>query len=168
MRWERRGTRRTKAGTRCPCIPSKTRQHQCRQSASSIIRETHALCTSVDRSRQASRLPRQVETDVETEQVSKHGPSDATDRALRDAGKDGVAEFGEEASADSGETVWGGGVGTFPVSIAGLDRGRGKYAQPTMTVPAMASAPWPEVGSISTLRASTMLLKKNGTWTFNS
>lgn len=69
------------------------------------MRETNALCASIDRSRQASRLPRQVETDIETEQVSKHGPSDAADRALRDAGKDGVAEFGKEAGADPGETV---------------------------------------------------------------
>lgn len=54
--------------------------------------------------------------------MSKHGTSDTADRALRDAGKDGVAEFGKEAGADPGETVCGRRVEMFsPVSIAGLD-----------------------------------------------
>lgn len=59
--------------------------------------------------------------------MSKHGASDATDRALRDAGKDGVAEFGKEAGADPGETVCGRRVEMFPsVSIAGSEQESGK------------------------------------------
>lgn len=63
-----------------------------------------------------------MEPDIEAEQVSKHGTSDAADRALRDARKDGVAEFGKEAGADPGETVCGRRVEMIsPVSIAGLE-----------------------------------------------
>jgi len=64
-----------------------------------------SLSSAVNRPRQASRLPPQVEPDVEVEQVGKDGARDPTDGALRDVGKDCVAQLGEEAGADAGEAV---------------------------------------------------------------
>lgn len=66
----------------------------------------HALGPTVNRAREASRLPREMEPDIEVEQVRKDVSRNAPDRVLRDVGEYGVPEFGEEPGSDSCESVW--------------------------------------------------------------
>ena len=62
--------------------------------------EADALGAAIDRPRQAARLARQVEAEVEAEQVVKDVAGHLADGLLGDRGKDGIAQFLEGGGAD--------------------------------------------------------------------
>lgn len=65
-----------------------------------------SLGTPVNGPRESTRLPRQVESNVEVEQVGEDVPCDASNRILGDTGKDGVTELGEESCSYSSESIY--------------------------------------------------------------
>lgn len=68
--------------------------------------ETDALGSTVNRSRQTTGLPREVEVKIELEQVLEYISRDLADRLLRNTSEYSIAQFLEQCSPDPSNTVW--------------------------------------------------------------
>lgn len=73
-----------------------------RSRLSGLIR---SLCSSVDGPRQSTSLSREVEADIEVQEVGEHPSRDSADGTLGDVGEDGVAQLREHSSANTSESI---------------------------------------------------------------
>ena len=68
--------------------------------------EADTLCSSIDSSCQTTGLPRQVEVQVQLEQMVEDGGGNTTDGFLSHTCKDGIAKFLEDGGAYPSGTIW--------------------------------------------------------------
>lgn len=65
-----------------------------------------SLGAAVDGTREAARLPREMELEVHPQQMLERLPCDLADGLLSDRREHGVPELGEQAREDPGESIW--------------------------------------------------------------
>lgn len=73
--------------------------HRCEQ-------EADPLRPAVNRPTQAARLPREVEVEIQTQQMVKHIAGHPADRLLRDVREDGVPDLLEYSGSYAGDAVF--------------------------------------------------------------
>lgn len=123
--------------------------------------EADPLRPSINRPTQPSRLPRQMEIQVQAQQVVKNVAGHLPDRLLRDIGKYGVSELLERRRSYPREAILR--LKNIILSFA-VREGRLRLVHATMMAPAVVHTVPPRARK-STFMESTMVLKKKGTWT---